>query len=557
MPTLKTALILSVLLSRALGYCTFGDPSCWPSSEEIAAFNRSLSEGSRQLYWLGGTNPRVGPFPAGSPGDQPLWGLGYQGLHPIYVRDLPANTSCFLPNSSPYFSEFCAAATRNTPREGYNPGLIVWPLTVEDVSKSVQFARKHDMCIMVAGTGHDFQNRHSCQDGLFVRMSLFKGIDWDLTDEKAFGWPEGNVKFGAGIVFSEAQKSAADHGRFVSSGWATTVGIVGWSIGGGHGPFAPTAGLGVDNILEVELVTANGSVVVANARTNRDLFWAIRGGGGSTWGIITAITIRAHTAPEKYRLMIGLMEGSMCDDGLKLLQEHIHFHQQWMLQLDQRFSGLVFYTPQFNSSNPACNSSWSIASVYAFTGNDTDAAAEKALQAINSTFPHMYLQTSSADTWNDIIEFLPVDSLSATCWDDQGYAAGVPSVLVQREKVENGALESSINSHLALCKSQGHCSRLEMYQDITGNLGSVQDRKGVSISPAFRTAMIHLVVGRWTEEQMREFYTLGESSYFSESAYLMEHWQQRYWGPNLGRLSEVKRSWDPSNVFGCRHCISA
>lgn len=119
---------------------------------------------------------------------------------------------------------------------------------------------------MVASTGHDFINRHSCQDGFFIRTALLKNIEWDLTDQKGFGHPNGNVKFGAGIVFSEAHKSAADKKRVISSGWASTVGIVGWSIGGGHGPFAPNFGVGVDNILEVDIVTGKGEMITANAK---------------------------------------------------------------------------------------------------------------------------------------------------------------------------------------------------------------------------------------------------------------------------------------------------
>jgi ribonuclease T2 len=161
----------------------------------------------------------------------------------------------------------------------------------------VKFARYHNLCICVAGTGHDFLNRHTCNNGVFIRTSLMKNVEWDLTDSKGFGNPDGNVKFGPGLVFSEVHKSAADNGRFVSSGWATTVGIVGWSIGGGHGPFATGKGLGVDNILEVDVVLNNGSLITANAKQNSDLWWAIRGGGGSNWGVITAITVRAFKIP--------------------------------------------------------------------------------------------------------------------------------------------------------------------------------------------------------------------------------------------------------------------
>ena len=80
----------------------------------------------------------------------------------------------------------------------------------------------------------------------------------------------------------------------IVTGWATTVGVIGWSLGGGHGPLAPGYGLGVDNILEATIVLANTSVVTVNAKQNSDLYWALRGGGGSNWGIITSITVKAY-----------------------------------------------------------------------------------------------------------------------------------------------------------------------------------------------------------------------------------------------------------------------
>jgi ribonuclease T2 len=97
-------------------------------------------------------------------------------------------------------------------------------------------------------------------------------------------------RYGSGVVFSEAHKAAADRGLYIASAWVQTVGVIGWAIGGGHGPFGPSSGLGVDNILEVEIVTGNGELRIANATHNSDLFWALRGGGGSNWGIITSIT---------------------------------------------------------------------------------------------------------------------------------------------------------------------------------------------------------------------------------------------------------------------------
>lgn len=109
---------------------------------------------------------------------------------------------------------------------------------------------------MVAGTGHDFLNRHSCDNGFFIRTPLIKDIAWNLDPLNKFNVSDGYAKFGVGLTFNEIHNASAKVNRLISSGWASTVGIVGWSLGGGHGPFAPGAGLGVDNILEVELVNA-------------------------------------------------------------------------------------------------------------------------------------------------------------------------------------------------------------------------------------------------------------------------------------------------------------
>jgi ribonuclease T2 len=538
--------------------CTRGNPLCWPSSEQISTFNTSLSQGTRVLYWPGGSSPRVSAVPIYSPNDQPLYGLGVNGLLPLYVNEDPANATCF----SPAGSVFCDAAVRNNPQEDINPAFVVWPLTVEDVSRSVLFAKKHRLCIMVAGTGHDFMSRHSCKDGLFIRMSLFKQIVWDLSDLRGFGHSDGNVKLGPGLVFSEIHHSAAQQDRFVSSGWSATVGIIGWSIGGGHGPFAPVAGLGVDNILEAEVVIANGSVVVANAKKNADLFWAIRGGGGSAWGIITSITIKAHKSPsDGFSILFTSMSASMCDEidgGSTLLSNHIDFHSRWLSKLDQRFSGLTYYTP-IATPDSACGASWNLTQTYVFTGDDSDKAAELAVQMINSTFgDKISITDGRAADWYTIAQVFGFEAIIPVNWLNKPQSVGgVPSVLIQRENVENGRLAETLKYQLALCKSEQHCARMEIYQDITGNLGSTQDSIGVSISPAFRTALLHLVFGFQNSTQISDFYKLGKASYFSESAYDMQGWQERYWGLNFPKLMKIKQIWDPENIFACRHCISS
>lgn len=103
------------------------------------------------------------------------------------------------------------------------------------------------------------------------------------------------LTLGAGVRFSQAWEFAAENNVVLVGGDCSEVGPVGgWVQGGGHGMLAPRYGLGVDNVLEFEIVTADGQLQIANSCTNPDLFWALRGGGGGTWGAVTKATFKAH-----------------------------------------------------------------------------------------------------------------------------------------------------------------------------------------------------------------------------------------------------------------------
>ena len=161
-------------------------------------------------------------------------------------------------------------STRNNPVAG-TPGFVAFPTKAEHVVAAVKFAEEHSLCISVLGTGHDFLDRHSsCEFGFLIRTSLMK--DMSLL-------PSTSVKLGSGLTFSEIQNYLAPS-RYIASGWSITVGILGWSIGGGHGPFGPSAGLGVDNVEAFDIVTADGTLLTCDADNNSDLFRAVRGGGG-------------------------------------------------------------------------------------------------------------------------------------------------------------------------------------------------------------------------------------------------------------------------------------
>ena len=149
--------------------------------------------------------------------------------------------------------------------------------------------------------------------------------------------------FGAGVQWSEAYEAAKHRNRVIVGGLSPrgSVGAAGgWLAGGGHSPMAPNYGLGalnspemigpyshghftgVDNVLEITIVTADGNHVTANPYLNQDLFWALRGGGGGTWGIVTSVTYKTHPSTP-FSAAIFLVNSTNADSTQNLLTEII------------------------------------------------------------------------------------------------------------------------------------------------------------------------------------------------------------------------------------------
>ena len=98
------------------------------------------------------------------------------------------------------YGEFCQLATRNNPTADAQPAFIAWPTNASQVQTCVRFAVKHNLCITVAGAGHELLRRHTCKDSLFIRTTLIKGFTWNMTDSRH---SEGTIKVGSGTVFAE------------------------------------------------------------------------------------------------------------------------------------------------------------------------------------------------------------------------------------------------------------------------------------------------------------------------------------------------------------------
>ncbi len=200
-----------------------------------------------------------------------------------------------------------------------------------DVSAAVQFAAKHKLRLVVKGTGHDYFGRSNAADSLLVWTHRMR----DVRAEDAFtpvGAPKGTpavpvVNAAAGARWLEGYTEVTTrNGRYVQGGGCTSVGMAGGFIqGGGYGSFSRRYGTGAAGIVEAEMVLVDGHTVVCNAFQQPDLWWAIRGGGGGTFGIVTRITLATHEAPTQVGILEGTCKATSASSWRALVRRGVKF----------------------------------------------------------------------------------------------------------------------------------------------------------------------------------------------------------------------------------------
>jgi FAD/FMN-containing dehydrogenase len=171
------------------------------------------------------------------------------------------------------------------------PLLIARCADVADVIAAVHFGRENDLLTAIRGGGHNGPGLGSCNDGLVIDLSPMRGVRVDPVNR--------TVRAEGGCTQGGVDHAAHAFGLAVPAGVVSTTGIAGLTLGGGHGYLSRKYGLTIDNLLEVDVVLADGSLVTASATQHPDLFWALRGGGGN-FGVVTSFLYKAHPVSMVY-----------------------------------------------------------------------------------------------------------------------------------------------------------------------------------------------------------------------------------------------------------------
>lgn len=579
-------------------WCTPNDSSCWPTKTAIHELEQALDPNApRLLQWSQYPQPQPAPVPTGSIKDQSFYGLGdtTTGFKALYhyedVNEM--QRPCFKSNGNSTdwnnVSDMCKAALHQNEYRDWNPFIVVFPLNEQHVASALKFAARHRLCIATSGTGHEYNSRNSCPTGgILIRTILFKDKAFlDKWNEDPAIAPDGAFKFGAGAVFAEMHAFSKQYNRVIASGWCSTVGMVGFHLGGGHGPFGPSMGLGVDNVLEIEVlqIGQDGTVhkKIASRRHNPKLFWAMRGGGGGVWGVILSMTIRAHAVPDGGLSRVFMpLSGTFCPDsspfGYEWLRTMWKGFAAWNLKLNQKVStqpGFFIDTTKYKPGN-FCTVTWQFNFEYFYAGgqNEPDYILFRdELQKVLGGPP--VTETNFKSAFDYILSMPPnkfllsvFNPLPAPHPPSDAATGSQNSVFVSRQAMENQFASTMMNVLDICVASLEHpdstspglngtrCGFHYLYTSLTGNKGSTQ-QKGTAISPGFREALMLWNARTLSTEQMNEtLYKIGPNSYFSESSYVMHDWTERYWGlEKYEQLLAVKKAHDPGSRFWCHHCV--
>jgi FAD/FMN-containing dehydrogenase len=462
---------------------------------------------------------------------------GGSGIYAELANELRGDV--VLPGAADYDR---ARVLFDTRFDAVKPRAVVFCQSTADVQRTVRWARKHAVRIVPRSGGHSYGG-YSTTTGVVVDVSRLNGVALDSSRHAVVG---------AGARLIDVYERLAQHGRTVPAGSCPTVGIAGLALGGGVGFASRKYGLTCDNLVQATVVLADGSAVVANAHTHPDLYWALRGGGGGNFGILTRLVFRTHPVGQVATYAI---EWPWSDAATVV--------QAWQKLAPHAPDGL-FSVLNLNS---VAGGHARITSAGQLFGS-ADRLRELVRPLVNSGAPTRFTVTSRS--------YLDAQQMWAGCSGTIAECHLPPQGQLGRSTFKGKS--SYANKPLSAAGINAMIRQIEAR--ITTGSGSgiiLLDSYGGAINRVKKdaTAFVHRdalfsmqYLAYWDPSAaaepslrwLRSFYA-AMRPYVSPFAYQnyidpdLADWQRAYYGTNLDRLIAVKRRYDPKNVFRSKQSI--
>jgi FAD/FMN-containing dehydrogenase len=403
------------------------------------------------------------------------------------------------------------------------PALIARCAGAADVLQCIRFAREHDLLVSVRGGGHNYAGKAVCDDGLMIDLSPMKGVRIDPVRRTAWAQP--------GLKLGEFDRETQAFGLATTLGVNTDTGIAGLTLGGGYGWLGGKYGLACDNLLSVDVVTADGQLVTASESENADLFWGVRGAGANL-GIVTAFEYRLHP--------VGPVLGGMVLHPLSKAKEVLHFFDEFSSTApDELTTVSLLLTPP--DGGPA------VATAVCYCG--PLAQGEKLLKPLRTLSspladliapqPYVQMQTLFDEAWPPGRLYYNKAHNIRTLSDDAietmvTYARAMPTTL----------------SVIVLQQLHGAASRVPTSATVFPHRF---DHYDLLLHPAADDPADCAKMMQWAREGWQALQPFVERSvYVNVLEDALEEGEQRVreaYGPNYEQLVALKNKYDPTNFF--------
>ncbi|KAJ5872905.1 uncharacterized protein N7529_005258 [Penicillium soppii] len=545
----------------------------WPSYDEWGALNRSIGGVLIKTAPVASSCYPGNPFnsPQNCTDLQNKW--SYAAFHASLPEsiDFPiwTNNSC-LPDGVTGYTEGKGCSI------GGLPQYVVNATTENHVATAMKWASRRNIRIVVKGTGHDLSGRSTGAFALSIWTHNFKHIKRD----RAWLLPDRNetadVLFcGSGNNWGSVYTAAHRFNRSAVGGEDATVGLGGLIQNGGHGYLSSHYGLASDQLYQATVITTDGRILVANSVQNQDLFWAIRGGGGGQYGVVTEFVLKTHPVPEnvvKGSLVFHAAERSNKSENASwnALSEVVSLIPD--LMDDGLLGNFTAYTKTNTLVLGLSEAPPGVTAVIGLIGyNQTtdhmNSIVRNLASRVNAIGSGRYLKISVEQaTTQSYWSFVNPDPLLS---NTAGAVSLMTSRLMGRRELSDIPREE-LTTYLkvALASEDPEAGTMLLF-GLQGGRGtaSVPENMRGSVLPAWRSAYAHvftlgasvnatgnpsesLKAGADYYEAVKEplwaKWAPNSGSYMNEGNPLCRAWKKDFYGENYGKLLSIKRKYDPS-----------
>ncbi|PGH10691.1 hypothetical protein AJ80_07447 [Polytolypa hystricis UAMH7299] len=529
--------------------CAYGD-SCWPDDYKWKAFNSSISGRLVRTYPSAAVchKERYDAelcHTAKENWANSFWKTNQTGAYTSTLWELGEKGQCFI--DSP----------RDAPcDQGIVPHYSVAAREIKDIQAAVKFADRNDLYLVVKNTGHDHLGRSSGEGSFSIWTHNLKGKKFHKSfvpkdaPRRTCGIPA--VTLQAGEQWKDVYEAAAEQGVIVVGGHARTVGAAGgYLTGGGHSPFAHYYGLAVDNLLEVNLVDAKGNSRTLNRFTDPEYFYAIRGGGGSAWGVLTSVTYKTHPNPS--HIQVGLAQFNTTDDStcrtvleasLRALAQVTEAGYTGYGVLgrgdnsDPTFQAIFFQPNTTNETfGGAFQPFFDITSLPGVSGQVMNFDFPSFIDYTRAFLADPNIATNNVDASRlltaDVLTKRP-DKIVDLLFDNPAYGAGFNFIgKVDAKERDNTAVHPIWKESRAV---------FSMSADW-------KDDAPLDVKRRMKQDLVRI------SERLGELVGEDGGTYVNEANPYEPDWENTFWGSKYKRLLRIKRRIDPTNLFICNRCV--